>query len=113
MKQVPLSEMKDDLSRYLRMATTEDIVITRRGVPAGILIGIEDPEDLWEDLLLNTPEFKARIAQARANLRSGNYKTLAEIKAKYAVKGTKPKDVKKTAPSTRKRKAGHQTAPAK
>lgn len=105
--------MKDDLSRYLRMATTEDIVITRHGVPAGILIGIEDPEDLWEDLLLNTPEFMARIAQARASLRTGNYKTLAEIKAKYAVKDKQPKGVKQAAPSARKRKAGRRTASAK
>ena len=35
-KEVPLSEVKDDLSRYLREAETEEIVITRHGKPAGI-----------------------------------------------------------------------------
>ena len=30
-KEVPLSEIKDDLSRYLREAETQEIVITRRG----------------------------------------------------------------------------------
>jgi len=34
MKKVALSEMKDDLSRFLRMAEKEEIVITRRGRPA-------------------------------------------------------------------------------
>jgi prevent-host-death family protein len=38
MKQVPLSEIKDDLSRYLREAETREIVITRHGKPAGVLI---------------------------------------------------------------------------
>ena len=34
MKQVPLSEVKDDLSRFLREAETQDVVITRHGKPA-------------------------------------------------------------------------------
>src|SRR4051812_47045376 len=32
-KQVPLSEVEDDLSRYLREAETQEIVITRHGKP--------------------------------------------------------------------------------
>jgi prevent-host-death family protein len=35
MKEAPLHEAKDDLSRYLRDAEKEEIVITRRGKPAG------------------------------------------------------------------------------
>ena len=31
MKEVPLSEIKDDLSRFLREAETQEIVITRHG----------------------------------------------------------------------------------
>ncbi len=36
-KEVPLSEVKDDLSRYLREAEEEPVVITRHGKPAGVL----------------------------------------------------------------------------
>ena len=32
-KEVPLAEIKDDLSRYLREAETQEIVITRHGKP--------------------------------------------------------------------------------
>ena len=39
MKEVALSEVKDDLSKYLRLAETEEIVITRHGKPAGLLVG--------------------------------------------------------------------------
>lgn len=45
MIQIPLNQVKDDLSRILRLAEKEDIIITRHGVPAGILIGFENPED--------------------------------------------------------------------
>jgi prevent-host-death family protein len=45
MKEVPLSEVKDDLSRFLRAAEKQDIVITRHGKPAGVLIGFESEDD--------------------------------------------------------------------
>lgn len=44
-KEVPLSEVKDDLSRFLREAETVEIVITRHGKPAGVLIGFESEDD--------------------------------------------------------------------
>ena len=51
-KEVPLSEIKDDLSRYLREAETQEIVITRHGKPAGVLIGFETEDD-WFDYRLD------------------------------------------------------------
>jgi len=41
MKKVALSNVKDELSRFLRMAEKEEIVITRHGKPASVLIGFE------------------------------------------------------------------------
>jgi prevent-host-death family protein len=70
-KQVPLSEIKDDLSRYLREAETQDIVITRHGKPAGILIGFDSEEDWFDYRLENDPRFLRRIEQARNSLRAG------------------------------------------
>jgi prevent-host-death family protein len=35
---VALARVKDDLSKYLRLASSEEIVITRHGRPAGVLI---------------------------------------------------------------------------
>jgi len=34
-KEVPLSEVRDDLSQYIREAERQEIVTTRRGKPAG------------------------------------------------------------------------------
>ena len=70
-KEVSLSEIKDDLSRYLREAETQEIVITRHGKPAGILIGFESEEDWFEYRLENDPRFLRRVEQARSNLQAG------------------------------------------
>jgi len=71
MKKVALSEVKDDLSRILRMAEREEVVITRHGKPAGVLIGFES-EDAWFDYRLeNDPAFLRRVEGARASLRAG------------------------------------------
>lgn len=80
MKEVPLSEVKDDLSRYLKEAEKEQIVITRHGKPAGVLIGFES-EDAWFDFRLeNDPRFLKRIENARASLRAGRGIKLEDLK---------------------------------
>ncbi|NNJ13171.1 type II toxin-antitoxin system Phd/YefM family antitoxin [Chloroflexales bacterium ZM16-3] len=69
MKQIPLSEVKNDLSKYLRMATEEDIIITRHGKPAGILIGFESEDEWFEYRLEHDSRFLKRVEEARASLR--------------------------------------------
>ena len=71
-KEVPLSEIKDDLYRYLREAETQEIVITRHGKPAGVLIGFESEEDWFEYRLEHDARFLRRIEQARKSLRAGH-----------------------------------------
>lgn len=71
-REVPLSELKDDLSRYLREAERQDIVITRHGKPAGVLIGFESEEDWFEYRLEKDPRFLRRIERARGSLQAGS-----------------------------------------
>jgi prevent-host-death family protein len=71
MKKVALSEVKDELSRYLRLAEKEEIVITRHGKPAGVLIGFKTEDEWFEYRLENDPRFLRRIEAARNNLRAG------------------------------------------
>jgi len=68
---VALAKVKDDLSRYLRLAATEEIVITRHGRPAGIIIGFATDDDWFDYKLENHPEFLSRIAASRAALAAG------------------------------------------
>ena len=71
-KEVPLGEVKDDFSRYLKEAAAREIVITRHGKPAGVLIGFESEDDWLEYRLENDPRFLKRIAAARTSLRAGH-----------------------------------------
>jgi prevent-host-death family protein len=78
-KQVPLSEVKDDLSRLLREAEKQDIVITRHGKPAGVLIGFGSEDDWFDYRLENDPRFLARIERARVSLRAGRGVKLEDV----------------------------------
>ena len=85
MKKVPIEEVNRDLSGYLQLAETESVVIIRNGQPVGILVGLEDPEDWWEDLMIRDSHFTADIAQARQSLKEGKGISLEELRAKYEV----------------------------
>ncbi len=67
LKQVALSEISRDISRFLREAADEEIVITRTGV----LIGFASRDDWLDYQIENDPRFLRRIEQARSSLRDG------------------------------------------
>lgn len=71
MKEVPLSDVKDDLSRFLREAEKQEIVISRHGKPASVLIGFETEDDWFEYRLETDARFLRRIEKARAGIRAG------------------------------------------
>ncbi len=80
MKRIPLSEVKDHLSEYLRQAgEKDDIVMTRHGKPVGVLIGFASEDDWFDYRLENDPRFLARIAAARKSLEEGKGVRLEEL----------------------------------
>jgi PHD/YefM family antitoxin component YafN of YafNO toxin-antitoxin module len=79
MRLAALAEVKDDLSRFLRLAESEEIVITRHGKPAGLLIGFETEDDWFDYRLEHHPEFLRRVAEARADVRSGRGVRLEDV----------------------------------
>ena len=79
MKKAALSEVKDDLSGYLRKAEREEVVITRHGKPAGVLIGFATEDDWLDYRLENDPAFAERIAKAREDLRAGRGKRIEDV----------------------------------
>ncbi len=79
-KEIPLSEIKNDLSRFLREAETQEIVITRHGKPAGVLIGFATEDDWFDYRLENDPRFLQRVERARQSLRAGRGVKLGDVK---------------------------------
>ena len=79
MKKIALARIKDALSKYLRLAEREEIIITRHGKPAGVLIGFKTEEDWFEYRLENHPTFLDRIAEARDAIRRGRGKKIEDV----------------------------------
>jgi prevent-host-death family protein len=79
MKTVALNEVKDELSKYLRLAEKEDVIITRHGKPAGILIGFASEDAWFEYRLEHDPRFLQRIERARQSLRAGRGIKLEDV----------------------------------
>jgi len=70
-KKRSLAEVKNQLSKVLREAERQEIVITRHGKPAGVLIGFRSEDDWFDYRLERDPRFLARVAAARHNLKAG------------------------------------------
>ena len=70
-RQAALAEVKDDLSRFLRLAEADEILITRHGKPAGVVIGFESEDDWFDYRLEHHPEFLRRVEEAREALKAG------------------------------------------
>ena len=81
----PLSEVKDDLSRYVQLAAREDIVVTRHGRPAAVLIGFEDEEDWFDYQLEHDPRFVARMEAARRSVEEGRGISIEEVRAELGL----------------------------
>jgi len=61
-------------------AETQDVVITRHGKPAGVLIGFKSEDDWFDYRLENDPRFLQRVEQARASVRAGRGVKLEDVK---------------------------------
>lgn len=103
-REVPLSTIKDDLSRYLREAERQQIIITRHGKPAGVLIGFASEDDWFDYRLENDSRFLERIAKARASLRAGQGVKLEELSDDDALQPGAPPDASKAALSGSRRR---------
>ncbi|MEA2166507.1 MAG: hypothetical protein QOK37_4634 [Thermoanaerobaculia bacterium] len=79
MKKISLSEVKDDLSRYLHQAEGEEIVITRHGKAAGVLIGFKTEDDWFEYRLTHDSQFLKRIDKARSDIHAGKGVRLEDL----------------------------------
>lgn len=71
MRKAALSKVQDDLSKFLRLAEKEEVIITRHGRPAGVLIGFKSEDDWFDYRLENDRRFLRRVEAARQSLRAG------------------------------------------
>jgi prevent-host-death family protein len=84
MKQLPLAEVKDHLTKCLRDAERSPIVITRHGKPAGVLMGFASEDEWFEYRLENDPAFLKRIERARLAIKRGKGVAWEQVKKELA-----------------------------
>ncbi len=75
----PLSELKDQLSAFVKRAEKEEIVITNHGRPVAVITGFADEDEYLEYRLLRDPRFRKIIERSRREAREGRTTTLADL----------------------------------
>ena len=68
MKIVSVADVKKHLSAYLRNETSGPFVITRNGRPAGVLLPIDDEEEIERLVLAYSPRMQAILNASRQEI---------------------------------------------
>jgi len=79
MKSRTMTEAKNDICSIIREAEKEEVVITRHGKPAAVIIGFRDEDDWFDYRLEHDEAFLKKIARARKEIRNGKFVTLDEL----------------------------------
>ena len=79
MTHVPINPTNDQLANLLKMASEDDVVLTRDGKPVGVIVALNDDDDLFDYQLESDPRFAQRIAQARREKEAGRTRKWDEL----------------------------------
>ena len=79
MKKRTMTEAKNDICSIIREAEKEEVVITRHGKPAAVIIGFRDEDDWFDYRLEHDEAFLKKIARARKEIRNGKFVTLDKL----------------------------------
>ncbi len=79
MKTHTMTEAKNDICSIIRESESGEVLITRHGKPAAIVIGFRDEDDWFDYKLEHDERFLRRIAKARNEIRDGHFVALDEL----------------------------------
>ncbi len=71
MKIVSIADVKKHLSAYLRDEASVPFIITRNGRPAGVLLPVEDEEEIERLVLAYSPRLRALLHASREEIEMG------------------------------------------
>jgi len=74
-----MSEAKNDICSIIREAEAEEVLITRHGKPAAVVIGFQNEDDWFDYKMEHDEKFLQRIAKAREEIRQGRFVKLNEL----------------------------------
>jgi prevent-host-death family protein len=79
MKTRTMTEAKSDICAIIREAETEEVLITRHGKPAAVVVGFRDEDDWFDYRLEHDEDFLRKIAKAREEIRRGQFVALDDL----------------------------------
>ena len=79
MKRHTMSEAKNDICNIIHEAENEEVLITRHGKPAAVVIGFRDEDDWFDYKIEHDLKFLQKIAKAREEIREGKFVNLNEL----------------------------------
>jgi prevent-host-death family protein len=79
MKKRTITQAKNDICSIIREAEKDEVLITRHGKPAAVVIGFRDEDEWLEYKLLHDEKFLTRVARARKEIREGHFVSLDEL----------------------------------
>ncbi len=71
MKIASVADIKAHFSAYLRAAARGPVVVTRSGKPVGVVLAIDDEEELERLVLAYSPRLRTILDAARQRIRAG------------------------------------------
>lgn len=88
MQTLPISKVKDKLNEFVDAVslTREQVTITKNGLPAAVLIGVDEWDSLQETLFwLSQPGILDDIQEARKDSTDGTTVSEEQIRAEFGV----------------------------
>ena len=79
MKKHTMTEAKNDICKIIKEAEQQEILITRHGKPAAVVIGFHDEDDWLDYRLENDARFLKKIAEAREDIAYGRVVKLGDL----------------------------------
>ena len=90
MKTISMTDAKNDICAIIRDAEAQEVLITRHGKPAAVVVGFHDEDD-WLDYRMEHDDlFLSRIARAREDIREGRFDSLDKLEKNPAIPPDRP-----------------------
>lgn len=90
MKTISMTDAKNDICAIIRDAEAQEVLITRHGKPAAVVVGFHDEDDWFDYRMEHDDRFLSRIAQAREDIRKGRFVSLDKLESKSGLLPHRP-----------------------
>ena len=79
MRSHTMTEAKNDICRIIKEAEGDQVLITRHGKPAAVVIGFQNEDDWFDYRLEHDERFLKKIAKSRQEIREGLFVSLEDL----------------------------------